>query len=436
MSGGKLYPMSAILDAVATPDAAAETKRLEAVGHHLPLDALLEPAMQRLARIAARVFDAPVGSVSLIDRTTQFFAGQVGAQLKQIDRQISFCDFTIASDEVMVVLDARCDPRFASNPFVTGDAQTRFYAGAPLIDSGGQRLGTLCVYDPQARTQVTEPQLETLRDIAASAVSELELRRSKKSLESLRLQSDAAHGRLTGVLTALPDLLLRISKTGEYLAAHGDPQQFMIPPSEFLGKNIAQVMPAALAEPQLELVRRALESGQVVSLEYELGASHYEARVAPCSGDEVVAIIRDLGPQRLAEQNLRRGYTFFADLAAAIGQGVVVTDPNGRLLYANPAFSALTDERNQALFAVPLASLVHRSEQRLLRGALAQNRAGQSSQTSLRLRRKGGWADVLLTCVPRKSSAGYDGSVVVATDLSERVRFERSLEREIGRAHV
>ena len=430
--------MSAILD-FATTDTepnAVELRRLEAVGRYLPLSALLEPSMQRLARIATQVFAAPIGSVSLIDADTQFFACQIGFEFKQVDRQRSFCDSAIASDGVMVVLDASRDPRLANHPLVTGEMRIRFYAGAPLIAPDGCRVGTICVYDRQPRSEVTPSQLETLRDLASSAVSELELRRSKRLLELLQQQSDAAQGRLTGVLAALPDLVLRISKTGKYLEAHGDPQQFLIPPSEFLGQSIAQVMPDGLAARQLELVTTALESGQVVSMQHELAASHFEMRVAPCGPDEVVAVVRDLGPQRLAEQNLQRGYTFFADLAAAMGQGVVVTDPNGRLLYVNPAFAELTSEEGDGLFAAPLEQLVHRSDQRLLRGALAQNRAGQSSQTSLRLRRKGGWADVLLTCVPRKSQAGFDGSVVVATDLSERVRFERSLERERDFSHA
>jgi signal transduction protein with GAF and PtsI domain len=42
------------------------------------------------------------------------------------------------------------DPRFARNPFVTGEPHVRFYAGVPLATSG-HAIGTLCVFDSRPR---------------------------------------------------------------------------------------------------------------------------------------------------------------------------------------------------------------------------------------------------------------------------------------------
>jgi GAF domain-containing protein len=48
------------------------------------------------------------------------------------------------------------------------------YAGIPLIDSDGHALGTLCVIDSQPRHWTTH-QVQLLRDIAASVVTEISL---------------------------------------------------------------------------------------------------------------------------------------------------------------------------------------------------------------------------------------------------------------------
>ncbi|MCA1695856.1 MAG: GAF domain-containing protein [Actinobacteria bacterium] len=73
-----------------------------------------------------------------------------------------------------------------------GELGLRFYAAAPLITVDGYRLGTVNVTDRQLR-QITEDDVQTLRDLAAMVVDELELRlaavRTVKSERQLRNQA-------------------------------------------------------------------------------------------------------------------------------------------------------------------------------------------------------------------------------------------------------
>jgi GAF domain-containing protein len=73
----------------------------------------------------------------------------------------------------MMVPNAALDPRFASNPLVTDDPNIRFYAGAPLVTSNGQSLGTLCVIDTVPRA-LDARQLEVLQFLAAQVVERFE----------------------------------------------------------------------------------------------------------------------------------------------------------------------------------------------------------------------------------------------------------------------
>ena len=63
--------------------------------------------------------------------------------------------------------------RFAGNPYVTGPPYLRFYAGAPLIDSNGYRIGALCVWDMEPREFDAE-NANVLCNFAEVVVRELE----------------------------------------------------------------------------------------------------------------------------------------------------------------------------------------------------------------------------------------------------------------------
>ena len=88
---------------------------------------------------------------------------------------------------MFVVLDARHDARFASNPLVTGDPFIRFYAGAPLVWEDGSKLGTLCILENRPRTEFTKADRMTLKMFAVVAVNLLAGRRVRchKSLPAL-----------------------------------------------------------------------------------------------------------------------------------------------------------------------------------------------------------------------------------------------------------
>ena len=180
-----------------------EDKRLAAVRQYDVLDTTPEVAYDRITSLAARLFDAPIALVSLLDDRRQWFKSTCGLTVKETPRELAFCAHAILNRGVMVVANAAADPRFAENPLVTGGPEIRFYAGAPLITPEGLPLGTLCIIDTVERKSLTEGELETLLDLAAVVVDELEFRKSAKSL--LDLNEQLKQRATQDVLTALPN---------------------------------------------------------------------------------------------------------------------------------------------------------------------------------------------------------------------------------------
>lgn len=162
-----------------TPAAVGDPQRLAAVHRTGLLDSLAEESFDRLTRLAARVLDAPVALVSLVDADRQFFKSCVGlpepwSSERQTPLSHSFCQHVVAGDEPLVVHDAREHPLLHDNLAIP-DLDIVAYAGWPVHAPDGTPIGSFCVTDPKPRTW-TSDELASLADIAASVDVEIALR--------------------------------------------------------------------------------------------------------------------------------------------------------------------------------------------------------------------------------------------------------------------
>ena len=142
------------------------------------LDSEAEAAFDGLVQAAAAICGTPIALISLIDRDRQWFKANVGLEgVSETPRAISFCTHAIEQNDLFVVEDALLDPRFATNPLVSGDPHIRFYAGTPLQLSDGSAAGTLCVIARQPQ-QLNSQQRLILEQLGLTAVHLLEGRRA------------------------------------------------------------------------------------------------------------------------------------------------------------------------------------------------------------------------------------------------------------------
>lgn len=175
-----------MVDPVNTMSEQEERARLQALHDLDILDTEAEQAFDRLTRLASSFYQSPIALISLVDEKRQWFKSRVGLDAPETERRFAFCQHAIQSDEPFIINDASEDARFCNNPLVTDAPNIRFYAGAPLIDDEGHRLGTLCIIDQKPRPEFDHAMAEQLVMLADIVISEFNLRQRNRQLaESL-----------------------------------------------------------------------------------------------------------------------------------------------------------------------------------------------------------------------------------------------------------
>lgn len=190
---------------VTKPGSSDEETRLAALKRYSVLDTLPEAGYDDVTKLASFICDTPISLVSLVDAERQWFKSAIGLPIRETPREESFCALTLGTAETLIVEDATTDPRFRDNSLVFGDPNIRFYAGAPIVEPGGQVLGTVCVIDTEPRI-LTPKQIAALEALARQVMTLLELRRTidenaRAAAQMQTIEKLAAVGQLASAMS-------------------------------------------------------------------------------------------------------------------------------------------------------------------------------------------------------------------------------------------
>lgn len=172
-----------------------ETERIAELKKYNLLDTLSENDFDNITTLIAAICEVPISLITLLDTNRNFFKSHFGLDFNQSPRNISFCGHVILqNEEIFMIEDARKDDRFIGNPLIN-DGNAIFYAGVPLINPNGFKLGTLCVFDYKPR-KLTTVQIESLKALAKQVVSLFELRKKNNLLTEMQKELEVRNDRL------------------------------------------------------------------------------------------------------------------------------------------------------------------------------------------------------------------------------------------------
>jgi PAS domain S-box-containing protein len=339
---------------------AREQARLAALRRFAILDTPADREFDDLVGLASRLFAAPIALVSLVDAGRQWFKARIGLVQAQTPREHSFCTHALAEDDVLVVEDATCDPRFAANPLVTGEPGIRFYAGAPLRTPDGHAIGTLCVIDRVPR-KFESDQRGLLELLARQAFALVErhyavgcMSSALADNENLQVCVELEHERLGLALDAADLGWWEWVVPVDTITIGGHFERLLgLAPGQFDGSSNAffdLVHPADRTRVRAA-AQAVLDGGPTCNLEFRARSSGSEERWLVASGRltrsssgkplSVNGTIRDVTASRRTEQALRESEALLRGFLdhAAVTMNLRTLD--GRYLLVNRAFEDL-----------------------------------------------------------------------------------------------
>ncbi len=428
------------------PAPLVEDLRLAALNRYSVLDTPAEAGFDRFTALATRLFEVPIAVVSLVDRERLWFKSCAGLPANQVERDGAFCSYAIQQDEVFVVPDATLDARFAHASFVVGEPFLRFYAGAPLINAEGLRIGTFCLFGHVPR-QFSPTQMADLRGLAAMVMDALEARRTTQQMAAEVAERQHAEAHKQAVLDAALDGIFTIDHHGVVIELNRAAEtMFGYPAAQAVGRELTGlIIPPASREAHRCGMAHFLATGEGPALNKRLELSAVRAdgrefpveltitRIAAAGPPMFTGYIRDISARQAVENQLRmlESSVRHANDAIVITEAEPVEGDGPRIIYVNQAFTTATGYTSEeALGQTP----------RMLQGPDTSPEAKAKIRKALKrwkpvrvellnYRKDGSEFWVELNIVPVANEKGwYTHWVSVQRDITERRRVQKQIE--------
>jgi len=166
----------------------------------------------------------------------------------------------------------------------------------------------------------------------------------RKRAEKELLESET---RNKALLNAIPDLMFMFNKEGLFIDFHStDPKLLISEPQHFLGRSIADVLPAELAELTMSHLREVFDKGKTSVFEYTTQVGNekliFESRIVACGKESALSIVRDISDRKKMESQMIQSERLAALGEMSAGMAHEINQPLNTLsiLFDNILFEA------------------------------------------------------------------------------------------------
>ena len=248
-------------------------------------------------------------------------------------------------------------------------------------------------------------------------------------------QLHASQNQLQATLDAIPDLLFEVDMDGRFHDYHSPRADLLVaPPEVFLGKTIAEVLPADASDICMSALHEAAQHGRSAGKEIILhlpqGERCFELSVATKHEDidhdmRFIFLSRDVTSRKEAEHALVRSEQNYRELMEQAGDAITVAEhEGGRYMDVNQAACNMMGYTREEFLEIGIRQLIHPDDLAKTPVRFEEMWSGKVIHTERRLRRKDGrYIQVEMT-----SKMLPDGRLIsIKRDVTQRKQAEADL---------
>ncbi len=256
------------------------------------------------------------------------------------------------------------------------------------------------------------------------------IRRTTEALQRSERALQESEARNRAFLNAIPDMMFRVRGDGTLLDFQpAKTLQPLLPSGEFLGKNIAQLLPKEATDRLRVALAQALATGGAQFCEYRLAVGDsvrdYEARIVASGEDDLLALVRDISEHKRADEALHESEERYRLLVELSPDAIAVHD-QGKVIFVNPAgLRILGASSPEQVIGKPAMGFVHPDCRQAVAGRFRVLDRGQTAPMAEEkfLRLDGSAIDVEVTAIPIAFES-KPAVQVVFRDITMRVKAD------------
>lgn len=409
---------------------ANESARLKALHQYNILDTPSEDKFDNITKLATLICNVPIAVIILVDETRLFLKSFVGIESSSVPpREISFSDETIKSNEVLEICDILKEEKFKDHPMVVGKPGVRFYAGAPLLDENGFKIGVIAVFDVITRT-LTKDQKDGLVTLANETITHITLRKKSEELEAKTKRFEE----LLNLSTVSPEIHCILDYSGKILFINGAVTGILgYTVQESIGLTIWKFCNKEDIDRLIGVVEDGLRK-KIKQFNVEFRVFTKQGEVRWLSWNMVArdgrwyAYGRDITENKRVESELVK----LSFVASKINNAVVISDADNHVTWVNDAFEKITGYTLNDLKGQRLGDLIvgPKTDLELLERArelIKQNRSFTVDLLAYRKDEEPIWLSIYNTVV-LDDSGKVEMEVEIIIDITEKKKAEEELQ--------